>query len=260
MDISKALAHAKDRTGLFETLVYLIYRDWIAKPGSTAIDVGANKGLHTFRMADCVGPKGRVIAFEPLPEMVAKIEASALERYGDNNRIEVRQAALWDSVGSATFYRSEKPSRSSLKPGHASFVGKLEPFEVPLSTLDAALKPDDSKWVSVLKIDAEGAEYNILKGGASFFKDSAPLTVIEFSAPQLAALGVSVDEFFGLLDQIGYSFYNIDGSPFDRAFVESGVHFPCYERIGARRGHWIENFIVNNMRSVVERHLTIRGN
>lgn len=240
---------------LFETLIYIIYRDWIVKPNSIVIDIGAHKGLHTFRLADCVGPDGRVIAFEPLPELVDELRTELARRYGDKNPVEIRQAALSDTPGLTTFYRSEHASRSSLTPGPTSFVGQLESFEVPVQTLDTLLAEDIGKWVTFMKIDAEGAEYNILKGGLNFFKQRGPLTVIEFSAAQLQQVGATPEDFFDLLDQINYSFYNIDGSPFNLEHVKSGKNFPCYERFGARRGHWFENFIKERMPALVMRQL-----
>ena len=243
------------KAGIIETMIYLIYRDWIAKPGSTAIDIGAHAGLHTFRMADCVGSSGRVLAFEPLPEMAANIEKEAKNRYGENNCIEVRSAALSDTPGQATFYRSEYPSRSSLIVRKPDFTGNLEPYNVPIATLDSLVDEGISKFVSVMKIDAEGAEFNILKGGQKFFAERGPLTVIEFSPQQLKDVNATTDEFFDYLDQINYSFYNLDGSPFDRDYVSRGELFPCYERFGAKRGHWIETFIIERMPAIVTRQL-----
>ena len=251
----KKLSGTKRYSGIIETIVYLIYRDWIAKPGSTAIDIGAHQGLHTFRMADCVGAKGRVLAFEPLPEMAANISKEAKNRYGENNCIEVRSAALSDCPGEETFYRSEYPSRSSLIVRNADFTGALEPYNVPIVTLDSLVDDGISKFVSIIKIDAEGAEFNILKGGKKFFAERWPLTVIEFSPQQLKDVNATTDEFFDYLDEINYSYYNLDGSPFDRDYVSRREPFPCYERFGAKRGHWIENFITERMPSLVNRQL-----
>ena len=47
------------------------------KPGMTVADVGAGTGFHAFRMAPLVGPKGKVLAVDIQPEMLALIEARA---------------------------------------------------------------------------------------------------------------------------------------------------------------------------------------
>jgi FkbM family methyltransferase len=209
-------------------------------------------------MADCVGPRGKVLAFEPLPEMAAALKSESALRYGDENPIKVFQAAVSSVEGRATFHRSPLPSRSALTPGAESFTGKTVPFEVPVVTLDSLVKDGTPQWVSVLKIDAEGEEYNILNGGQSFFLNCAPMTVIEFTPGQLESLSVSIDDFFNLLDRINYSFYNIDGTAFDRDFVNSGKYSACYERLGARRGHWVEAFLKDKMPDIVKRQLMRR--
>src|SRR6185312_12382199 len=40
----------------------------LVRPGSVVIDVGANIGHYTLRLAQLVGPEGRVYAFEPMPK------------------------------------------------------------------------------------------------------------------------------------------------------------------------------------------------
>ena len=45
-----------------------------ATPGTTAIDAGANVGVFTVPLATAVGPDGAVMAFEPFPDNVARLE------------------------------------------------------------------------------------------------------------------------------------------------------------------------------------------
>ncbi len=54
------------------------------KPGMTVADVGAGTGFHAFRMAPLVGPKGKVLAVDVQPEMVALIEARAKKEKVEN--------------------------------------------------------------------------------------------------------------------------------------------------------------------------------
>lgn len=239
----------------FESIVYLIYRDWIAKPGSVAIDVGANKGVHTLRMAECVGPKGKVLAYEPLPELVAEIERQARARFGNAHCVRARQAALSDVPGEQIFHRHVADSRGSLIRVYPDEMAPERAFKTPVTTLDAILDVEKARWVSVLKIDAEGNEHRILEGGRRFFQTCGPMTVIEFSVSQLADIGKTAEDFFALCDEIGYAFYNIDGTRFDRDFVASGRQLNCYERFGAKRGHWIEGFLTDHMPAIVTRYV-----
>src|SRR5919199_5361377 len=45
----------------------------LARPGTTAIDVGANVGVYSVVLARAVGPTGRVLAFEPAPENARRL-------------------------------------------------------------------------------------------------------------------------------------------------------------------------------------------
>jgi predicted O-methyltransferase YrrM len=51
-----------------------------AHPATTAIDIGAHKGGYSFWMARAVGSKGRVIAFEPQPELAGRLRRSFQHR------------------------------------------------------------------------------------------------------------------------------------------------------------------------------------
>jgi hypothetical protein len=148
-------------------------------------------------------------------------------------------------------------SQSTLVAGHAPNRAATEAFDVQVTTLDDVFAPKLQRYVSFIKIDAEGAAYDILAGGRNFFAVNAPLVAIEFVASQLALIGRSPDEFFDLADEIGYVFYNLDGSPYDRDFVRAGENFHCYERLGAKKGHWTEAFLRDKMSLIVERAITL---
>src|SRR5579863_8672312 len=52
----------------------LIRRDYLSggiklKPGDTVVDIGANIGSFSVLAASLVGPKGRVVCFEPIPDI-----------------------------------------------------------------------------------------------------------------------------------------------------------------------------------------------
>jgi len=59
----------------FEQMLEDYYRE-VLGPGEACIDVGAHVGRHTFPMAHCVGSKGRVFAFEPIPAIAAQLRSS----------------------------------------------------------------------------------------------------------------------------------------------------------------------------------------
>jgi len=141
--------------GLFDLLVTeTLLR--LAEPGETAADVGANIGYMSCVLADAVGPAGRVIAFEPHPEIFQDLVW--------NTRglpIEARPAATSDHEGTA---RLKMPVTFAGNRGIATLETTEEShaeIDVALTTLDAAFL---AERIGVLKIDIEGHELNALKG------------------------------------------------------------------------------------------------
>jgi FkbM family methyltransferase len=242
--------------GFYETLLYIIYRDWIVKPGHSVIDIGAHQGLHTFRLAELVGGKGKVFAFEPLPELYEQIRHKSEQTYGaSQSRVVLSAEALSDRSGQTVFFRNpSRPSQSTLIPGHGARHGVLSAFAVSTTTLDCFYRALGARHISFMKIDAEGSEFNILSGGKNMLKSTAPLIAMEFLASQLKLLGRSCDDFNALCDELSYSFYYVDGTPFV-ASDDAGASSPCYEILGARKGHWIESFLQNKLAQLVEKFL-----
>ncbi|HTB71418.1 MAG TPA: FkbM family methyltransferase [Solirubrobacteraceae bacterium] len=150
----------------------------LVRPGAVVWDVGANIGFYTLIAARLV-ERGRVIAFEPLPENQAAIRAN-LELNGLTN-VELAGIALADRAGDAelqmhgesTWAKLDTSEDTSFKRG-SDATGSV-PVEV--STLDAQLErfpaPD------VVKIDIEGAEVAALRGASRLLEQCRPTLICE---------------------------------------------------------------------------------
>ena len=84
------------------------------EPGALFVDIGAHFGLFTLHAARLVGVKGRVISFEPNPEMYASLSRSA--QLSTAGTITCADVALSDVTGETLFYQARKPPSSSLVP------------------------------------------------------------------------------------------------------------------------------------------------
>jgi FkbM family methyltransferase len=152
------------------------------KPGMIAIDIGANFGYYSLLMADLVGPEGRLVAVEPNPHVVPKLRASvALNGFSGRTRI-VEAAAGAAAEGSVNLYATlSKPKnativRNDFMPDpHIATIST-----VPLWTADAVER--EYGRVDFLKIDAEGAEEDIIIGLRPILAKHAPDLVLEFNA------------------------------------------------------------------------------
>jgi glycogen synthase len=140
------------------------------EPGMTVVDVGANIGLHTILMASWVGPEGRVIAYEPNPDVAGLLrENVALNWF--NDRVSVRELAASDRAGALRFHVTERfmGNSSLLEHGESYFreapMDSTRTIEVQAEPLDA-LADSLPRAIDLVKIDAEGGEPLVLAGMA----------------------------------------------------------------------------------------------
>jgi FkbM family methyltransferase len=171
----------------------------LVRAGARVLDVGANYGVYTATMARAIGPSGRLWAFEP-----ASSTASFLRRSLAHNhfaQVELVQAALSDRRGTASLRIGPNPELNALAdPAH--IAGPVE--QVPVRTLDECAVEFGWRDIEFVKLDAEGHEGNILRGGSEFFRRESPLVMFEFKH------GDSVNT--PLLEQfssLGYALYRL---------------------------------------------------
>jgi FkbM family methyltransferase len=208
-----ALADLQDRTGAFESLIQACYSAEL-RPGASSVDGGANHGLHTAPMARCVGPDGRVHAFEPLP-----FAAAALRRtFATTPQVTVHEKALTEQPGIRTFnYIVNNPELSSLlKRDLGSTYPDLQTRELQVETTTLDQLADEP--VRFIKLDLEGYDYHALQGGRVLLMRQRPVVALEFGRRDAAIpAGYGPDEFFGLFAAIGFDVFDLFGRRFGRA-------------------------------------------
>jgi FkbM family methyltransferase len=241
----------------FETLLYIIYRDWLAKPGSTVLDIGAHTGTHTFRLAECVGQRGRVLAFEPATALAAALIEESQKRFGtDQTRVQVLPIAVSEKPGVAVFRQNiTRPSQSTIVQGHGIKDSKTIETACGVVSIDSLFEALGTCYLSFVKIDAEGNEYRILDGARNTLAKMSPIIAMEFTLEQLRLLGRSPEDFQALCQDLNYVFYNVNGLPFSCDGNSSARQSVCYEIFGAKRGHWGEEFLANKLPELVSRFL-----
>ncbi len=151
------------------------------QPGMTVIDVGANFGYYTLLFGSLVGAKGRVYAVEPNPTVVPKLRRS-VNLNGLAARTTIIEAAAGAVDGDETnlYVPHGEPKNSTVvaaPEGIASGSGNL--YKVPRVKLDrlAATAPR----IDVVKIDAEGAEQDIIAGMHDILHRDRPSLLLEFN-------------------------------------------------------------------------------
>lgn len=185
---------------------------------ATVIDVGASRGQFASFAAHRF-PDATIVCFEPLEE-----PADALERTL-GHRVEVRRVALGDSPGTATIHLSARDDSSSLLPiGErqvAEFPGTaaVGTREVTVSTLDVEF-PDHVDRPCLLKIDVQGLEAEVLRGGQGLL-EQVEEALIECSFVELYEGQALAPEVTGIMKQAG--FVQIAGEAAGRTDAETAV-------------------------------------
>src|SRR5262249_35927794 len=133
----------------------------VLREGDIFIDIGANMGIFTLLGAQCVGKTGKVISVEPSTRDYSLLHKN-IEDNELSNVIAVK-LALSDYVGTAELKIAEDKHR-----GHNTLGGfiydtvLLGTETVEVETLPGLLAKLHVHKVDLIKLDTEGAEYNIL--------------------------------------------------------------------------------------------------
>lgn len=175
----------------------------LVRPGDRCIDVGANIGVHTIRLAKLAGPGGEVIAIEPDAELAQRARANARLNQLENIRF-VQAAAGERSGGTVLLYRpgalDPNKGRASLL-AHSYLTGSAA--QVPTMKVDDL----DAGPVTLIKIDVEGHESAVVTGAAATIEEFSPAVIFEY-APDLLRGQASTP--FGWLREQGYRMFSVD--------------------------------------------------
>lgn len=174
------------------------------RPGDTFLDVGANIGYFSLLAARAVGPTGRVIAFEPVPSVADRLEAN-LRRNGLDN-VEVVRTVVSDVPGLVEVFRGP-PGNSGESSTHAG-VGFTSEGRVDSTRLDDLHHQlgIDPAAIRAIKIDVEGDEDRVLRGGMHLLDELHPgaSVVAEVSPSRLRERGTTATELLESVTGLGF--------------------------------------------------------
>ncbi len=179
----------------------------LLRPGMRVYDVGANIGHYTLVAAAAVGPKGHVAAFEPMPahrrDLAANVAGNGL------GNVSVHRLALGERNGVRELYADPRnPGGHSFSRQNAGAVAG--PLRVETATLDAvAARLGGDPPVHLIKMDTQGAEGAILRGGRRTLRRHRPLLVLEFWPFGLRNCGDSGRALLEELAALGYRWQEI---------------------------------------------------
>ena len=190
---------------------------------ANCIDVGAANGKVLAEIAR-VAPRGRHIAYEPLPVFHAEL-ASRFPQ------IDVRSVALSDVDGATTFtYVRDRPWVSGFRHSHHSVNDDdVETITVRTERLDDHLPP--GYVPHLIKIDVEGAEESVFRGALGTIARHRPIVVFQHGRGSADYYGTKPGVIHRLLTgDAGLRIFDMDGggpytlAAFEVAF-DTNAHF-----------------------------------
>lgn len=137
-----------------------------ATEGFTFVDIGANIGAYSLFVAAQAGPKARILAVEPQPDVFDRLTYNI--RQNPFGTVKAVACAVADKPGELTMFLDERNrGESSVK-----IVGANETMiRVPATTLLQLVTQQGFSHIDAIKLDVEGAEDIILE---PFFRDAPP--------------------------------------------------------------------------------------
>jgi len=180
------------------------------KVGDVFIDVGAHIGYFSALAMGLVGRAGSVHSFEPLAENFARL--AELQADNPAYRLEIHQVALGDAPGRVQFSVSSVETWNTLVPGFMRDPDRVV-REVAVERLDTYLAERGFPDIGLLKIDAEGYEFPILKGLSGYWEATGyrPPIICEVVPHAYPLLGLTLGDLAGYMRRYGYtpvSIYN----------------------------------------------------
>jgi len=181
----------------------------LCKEGMTVIDIGANIGCHTLLFAKLVGPRGKVIAFEPMSWAFSKLirnielnnfdniilEKTALSNENNKNQ-EVNFSCSWPISGIVDFKR------------YLAHQAHIMKDVVDFITLDDYVSKKGISKIDLIKLDVDGYEFKVIRGALETLKLYNPIIIMELAVYTLKEMGDKVTDLVSLLSDLGYKFYS----------------------------------------------------
>ena len=188
----------------------------LLRPGATLLDVGANVGFFTAclgRRLQSLGGGGAVHAFEPFPANVDRLRR-VVGLNGLDDLVTVHPFALGEAEGrlgmAADLAGGASTGDAVLIAGDLHPPGKTAEV-VRVRKLDDVAEEIGLNRCDAVKMDVEGAELMVLRGGETFFRRTRPTILGEFNPYWMKQFGHAASQVGELLFDWGYRYFRADG-------------------------------------------------
>lgn len=207
--------------GEYEESTNQLLRKFV-RPGDHILEAGANNGSETLLLSRLAG-EGKVYAFEPIPHVFNRLKFN-VEINGLGKNIVLSQIALGEE--NKTVYFNIFPLNyanqgMSSKYGNNQMTTKIEVEQV---TLDSWVERNNIPKIDFLKMDIQGAEIDLIKGGKNSLQKFKPVVFTEAAESWL-----DIKVLYRLLKELNYKVYFIGEKKYNLMESESNI----------RSGNWL---------------------
>lgn len=190
--------------GFYEMGALNLFKN-VLRSGDVFVDVGANIGLMSFFCSELVGPGGKIIAVEPTQRFFDDLQ-NGITKNKFKNLVPLK-IGLGSAPGMVPIYHN------SVCPSLIQ-TDSSDPSEIiEIRTLDSTIESLEISKVKLIKIDVEGFELEVVKGGQKLFSsENAPIVCIEFVRDQqmITENGQTALDFLKKINR--YKFFQLEKS------------------------------------------------
>lgn len=173
-----------------------------ARDGSYVLDIGANIGLMSVPVL-AANAAVRVLSFEASPG-TAQFLCKTRDESAFGARWEVVSKAMGSAAGTAEFHVGALKAGAYDGFRSTGRAATEQVTQVDVTTVDLEWKRRDRPDFSVIKIDVEGAEYDVLTGATECIAQCRPAIVVEWSPKNIGPYGRTMEDLLSVAKRLGY--------------------------------------------------------
>lgn len=235
------IAHKINLNGIYEREELEILVEWIKLKyplllNGTAIDIGANIGNHSVFFSNYFK---KVKSFEPNYRTYQVLEVNSKL----SHNIETFNFGISDKEQSLILNINKNNIGGSYLSSTSEIKNQISHDVVKLFKLDSLLNKNDN--ITLIKIDVEGHEVNVLKGAEEIIKESKPLILFELN---ISAFKNGISDEIEILKKYGYKKF---------ATIETS---PKFYAIGSSRFKRIVNFFYSKENCIIIKNNIVPAN
>lgn len=196
------------------------------QPGDTYLDIGAHAGTHCAVAASVLGSSGKIIAVEPNHDLHPFIDANVASTACP---IRILPYAVAGTAGTLHLQRGASGKAAYAYLGTQSATGSISVEVITLSDLIAA---ETEHAAAVIKIDIEGAEFEVIESSQDLLLSLDSVILLEFSEQNLNRSGSTTEQLERAVKAAGLSLCKYDART--NSVREEQPNHPV----------WYENYVI----------------